>query len=178
MVTPDIHIKRADKNDAALLSDLSNITFIETYRGSCPDHDLLSVMDSWFNEQAISRELDDPDDFYYIAFADGFPAGYMRLKEESEDYPLEVEYKALQLKRIYVLKEYQSKKIGAALMSFALQLAADKDYELLWLGVWEGNDRARSFYDKWGFTDINRPYKFYVGETIHTDRWMTRMIEK
>ena len=177
MVIQDIHIKRADKNDAALLSDLSNITFIETYRGSCPDNDLLSVMDSWFNEEAIGKELDDPDDLYYIAFVKGFPAGYMRLKEDNSEYPLEKKYKALQLKRIYLLKEYQSKKIGTSLMSFALQLAAEKNYELLWLGVWDGNERAKSFYQKWGFKDINHPYKFYVGNTIHTDRWMTRLIE-
>jgi diamine N-acetyltransferase len=178
LVAHRIHIKRADKNDASLLSDLSNITFIETYRGSCPDNDLLSVMDSWFNEEAIARELNDPDDLYYIAFAEGFPAGYMRLKEENSEYPLEKKYKALQLKRIYVLKEYQSKKIGAALMSFALKLATEKNYELLWLGVWEGNDKARAFYDRWGFTDINQPYKFYVGNTVHTDRWLTKLIEK
>jgi ribosomal protein S18 acetylase RimI-like enzyme len=178
LVSPGIYIKRAGKDDAGVLSDLSNITFIETYRGSCPDNDLLTVMDNWFNEEAIAKELDDPDDLYYIAFSEGFPAGYMRLKEEDAEYPLEKKYKAIQLKRIYVLKEYQSKKIGAALMSFALQLAAEKNYELLWLGVWEGNEKARSFYDKWGFTDINYPYKFYVGNTIHTDRWMTRLIER
>lgn len=178
MVSPEINIIRADVAHAALLSDLSNITFIETYRGSCPDEDLLAVMNSWFNEEVIAKELQDPNDFYYIAFANGFPAGYMRLKEEYSEYPLDETYRAIQLKRIYVLKEFHSKKVGAALMQFALQFAAKKNYELLWLGVWEGNEKAKIFYQRWGFSYINQPYSFFVGNTVHTDRWMTKFIEK
>jgi len=48
-----------------------------------------------------------------------------------------------------VLKEYQSKKIGAALMSYALQFGSQKNYEVLWLGVWEHNEKAKLFYKKW-----------------------------
>ena len=175
---PVINIIRADKNDAQLLSDLSNITFIETYRGSSPDNDLIAFTDKYFNSEKISEEIENADDLYYLAFVDGFPAGYMRLKEAYDDYPLTTKYKAIHLKRIYVLKEFQSQKIGAALMNHALQVAAENNYELLWLGVWEGNEKAISFYKKWGFEDINQPHSFYVGNTVHTDRWMTKAIEK
>lgn len=178
MVINEIDIKRAGKNDAQLLSDLSNITFIETYRGSCADEDLTTLMDKWFKEEMIFKELQNPDDHYFIAFADGFPAGYMRLKEDYSEYPLEEKYKALQLKRIYVLKEYHDKKIGAALMNYALQLAAEKKYELIWLGVWGGNAKAKLFYKKWGFEDRGLAYEFTVGETRHTDYWLLKFIEK
>jgi GNAT superfamily N-acetyltransferase len=175
---PEIKIKRAIAADAQLISDLSTVTFIETYRGSCSDDDTVDFIDKCFNVDDITKELNDPDDFYYIAFADGFPAGYMRLMEHYDDFPLTEKCKALQLKRIYLLKEFHSKKIGSALMSFALQLAAEKGYELVWLGVWEGNPDAKRFYERWGFTDINHPYSFYVGNTVHTDRWMTKAILK
>ncbi len=62
-------------------------------------------------------------------------------------------HKSIELKRIYVLKEYHSQKIGAKLMSFALDFAAEKNYELVWLGVWEHNEKAKSFYKKFGFVD-------------------------
>jgi ribosomal protein S18 acetylase RimI-like enzyme len=171
-----IEIKRATREDALLLSDLSTITFIETYRGSCDDEDITSFIDRCFNEDAIIAELDDADDHYYIAFADGFPAGYMRLKEDAGEYPLTVKYKAIELKRIYVLREYHSQQIGSALISFALRKAALLGYELLWLGVWEENKKAISFYLKHGFTDINQTYPFYVGNTQQTDRWMTKFL--
>lgn len=177
-MTPAINIKRATPGDAELLSDLSNITFIETYRGSCADEDLSDFIDKCFSEEAITKELEDENNFYYIAYADGFPAGYMRLNEDNTEYPFKRQYKALQLKRIYLLKEFQSKKIGSALMSYALQLAADKDYEILWLGVWEENENAKSFYAKWGFEDHGLPYSFQVGDTTHTDYWLMKFIEK
>lgn len=176
MVKPEINISRAGPGDAQLVSDLSIVTYIETYRGSCPDHDLTAFIDRCFNEKVITEELKDPDDLYYIAFADGFPAGYIRIKEDENEYPLEVKHKALEVKRIYVLKEFHSKKIGAALMSYALELAAENNYKLLWLGVWEENERAKLFYEKLGFTDINQTYTFYVGNTAQTDRWLVKFI--
>lgn len=178
MVAPVINIKRADAADAELLSDLSNVTYIETYRGSCPDEDLSAFMDKCFTVEAITKELENPGDYYFIAYADGFPAGYMRLNEDNAEYPFEKQYKAVQLKRIYVLQEYHSKKIGAALMSYAIQFAADEAYEILWLGVWERNDRARSFYARWGFEDHGLPHPFPVGDTTHTDYWLIKFIGK
>jgi ribosomal protein S18 acetylase RimI-like enzyme len=173
-----VEIKRAGKEDAQLLSDLSDVTFMETYRDSAPDKDLLAFMDECYNEKVICKELEDPDDFYFIVFADGFPAGYMRLTEDDKNYPLEKKYKAIHLKRIYVLREYQSKKMGAALMQFALQFAGEKNYEMLFLGVWERNEKAKLFYKKFGFEDRNLPHTFFVGGTTHTDYWLVKFIEK
>ncbi len=112
MVKHEINIKRATPADAQLLSDLSTITFIETYRGDCPDNDMSEFIDRCYNENIIFKELENPADFYYIAFVDGLPGGYMRLKEDSTDYPEMKKCKALELKRIYVIKEYQSKKVS------------------------------------------------------------------
>ncbi len=173
-----IEIKRADENDAALLSDLSNITFIETFRGTCSDEDLTGFIDSCFNENIISNELNDPEDLYYIAFIDGFPAGYIRMKENYADYPAVKKYKALELKRIYVLNEFHSKKIGAALMQSAIDIAKQKSYEVLWLGVWELNAKAYSFYKKWGFIDTGDTHLFPIGDTPQTDKWLIKFIER
>ena len=177
MVTPSIEIIRAQKEHAQLLSDLSNVTFIETYRGSSADENLLEFIDRCFNEAVITSELENPSDHYFIAFADGYPAGYMRLKEDYEDYPLNERFHAIQLKRIYVLKDFHSKKIGAALMWHALQFASEHNYELIWLGVWEKNEKAISFYKRWGFL-MNRNYPFYVGDEVHTDHWMVKKLSE
>jgi ribosomal protein S18 acetylase RimI-like enzyme len=177
MVATSLKIKRAGIKDAQLVSDLSIITFIETYRGKCSDKDMNAFMDEYFNEKVIYKELEDPDDFYYIIYTEGFPAGYMRLAEDYEGYPLAKRYKALHLKRIYVLKEFHSKKLGSALMSYALQFAAQNNYELLWLGVWEHNNQAKLFYEKWGFEDRDLPYTFNVGEARYTDYWLMKFID-
>lgn len=173
----DIQIRRAGPADTTTIADLSTITFIETYRGSCTEEDIIHFIDKYFNEQAIAQELADPDDYYYLVFFNGFPAGYIRIKEEESEYPLEKKFRAIQVKRIYVLKEFHSKKIGSKLICTAMNLAAEKGYELVWLGVWEGNTHAKLFYNKLGFTDINQTYSFFVGNTEQTDRWMIKFVE-
>ena len=101
----------------------------------------------------------------------------MRLKEDYTGYATIKKYKALELKRIYVLKEYQSKKIGAALMAYALQLADEKKYEMVWLGVWEHNYKAQSFYKKCGFTDTGDSHDFPIGNTPQTDNWLIKFLD-
>lgn len=174
MVENSIHIERAAVADAQLISDLSNATFIETYRGTCTDDDLVNFINKCFAENIIEEELQSEDEFYFIAFTDGLPAGYMRIKEDYNDLPAMKKYKALELKRIYVLQEYQSNKVGTALMNFALQFAADKNYEVLWLGVWEGNEKARRFYKNFGFEDTGERAIFYIGNTAQTDHWLIK----
>jgi len=111
------------------------------------------------------------------AFDDKEPAGYIRMKEEESDVALIKKYKAIELKRIYVLREYYNKKVGAALMSFALQFATENKFEAIWLGVWEHNERAKSFYKKWGFTDTGFTHNFPIGNTPQTDHWFMKLID-
>lgn len=173
---PEINIKRATTADANLISHLSIITFEDTFRGTCTDEDLQSFAEYAFSPVAVLNELKDEDDLYFIAWYNTVAAGYMRLKEDYHDYPVIKKYKALELKRIYVLKEYQSKKIGAALMAYALQLAKEKNYEVVWLGVWEHNYKAQTFYKKWGFIDTGDTHLFPIGNTPQTDNWMIKFI--
>ena len=172
----EISIEKATANDSQLVSDLSIVTFIETYRGTCTDKELEAYMEAYFNERQIEDELSGNADQYFIAYADGFPAGYIRIIEDYSDYPDIIKYKALELKRIYVLQDYQSQKVGAALMRFALQLAIKKDFEAIWLSVWEENVRGINFYSKFGFKDTGCRHTFYIGSTAQTDHWMIKLL--
>ena len=172
----EIQIEKALITDAQLISDLSIVTFIETYRGTCSDSDLDSFIETCFNETHIAEELSGEVPQYFIAYADGFPAGYIRIFEDYNDYPAIPIYKAIELKRIYVLENYHSQKVGAALMTYALQLARNRAYEALWLGVWEENLRGLAFYNKFGFEDTGCRHTFYIGTTAQTDHWMIKLL--
>ena len=176
MVNQSVNIRRAIESDADLITHLSKITSEDTFRGTCTDEDLQTFVETIFSLSNTRGDLKNADDFYFIAFYNGIPVGYMRLKEDPTDYPSITKYKALELKRIYVLKEYHSQKIGAALMSFALDFASEKNYEVIWLGVWEHNERAKSFYKKWGFTDTGDKHNFPIGNTDQTDHWLIKFI--
>lgn len=178
MVDHPVKIIRARSADANLLSQLSKITFEDTFTGTCTEEDMRTFVEAVFSEDTITAELINDEDYYFIAYYNNIAAGYMRLKEDYSEYTAIKKYKALELKRIYVLKEYQSKKIGAALMSYALQMASQKNYEVLWLGVWEHNEKAKLFYKKWRFTETGDTHDFPIGNTPQIDRWMIKFIEQ
>jgi ribosomal protein S18 acetylase RimI-like enzyme len=178
LVNQTIKIRGANARDAALIVHLSKITFDDTFRGTCTNEDLQAFSETAFSLSLIQNELNDETDFYFIAFMNETPVGYMRLKEDYSDYPAIKKYHALELKRIYVLKEYHSLKVGAALMSYALGFASEKKFEVVWLGVWEHNERAKAFYKKWDFKDTGDKHDFPIGNTPQTDNWLIKFIKE
>lgn len=178
MVESAIKIRRALPEDAALISHLSTITFADTFTGTCTEDDMKYFIENTFSIKRVLPELKDENDFYFIAYYNDVAAGYIRLKEDYTDYPAIKKYNAIELKRIYVLKEYQSQKIGTALMQFAVNFAVENNYEALWLGVWEHNEKAKTFYKKWGFMDTGETHNFPIGNTPQTDIWLIKFIKK
>ncbi|MEO6218887.1 MAG: GNAT family N-acetyltransferase [Ginsengibacter sp.] len=164
--------------DALLLSKIGNQTFSDTFKDTCTDEDMQGLLLEYFNISQVQKELSDENDFYFIGFLNGEAVGYIRLMEAASDVEIINTYRGIELKRIYVLKEYLSQKIGAELMKFALDFAAKNNYELLWLGVWEHNERAKAFYKKFGFEDTGITHPFPIGNTPQTDNWLYRLIEK
>ena len=81
------------------------------------------------------------------------------MKEEESEVIEIKKHRSIELKRIYVLKEFHSQKIGKA-DEFRLDFAAGKKYHLIWLGVWEHNERAKAFYKKFGFVDSGIKHPF------------------
>lgn len=178
MVEKDLHIRRAVAGDAQLLSALSAVTFFDTFNGTCTDEDIEGFIKACFNSEQIFKELEDINDFYFIAFVNEEAAGYIRLKEDESEVDEIRKHKSIELKRIYVLKKYHSQKIGAKLMTFTLDFAAKENYELVWLGVWENNERAKSFYKKFGFMDTGYQHPFPIGNTPQTDNWFIKFIDR
>ena len=63
-------------------------------------------------------------------------------------------------------------------MNFALDFASEKKYEMMWLGVWEHNEKAKAFYKKFGFEDTGFNHLFPIGNTPQTDNWLIKFIGK
>ncbi len=173
----NITIRRALPNDAELISCLSTITFAQTHSEDFPASDMTTFVKKCFSPHVISMELNDKYDFYFIAFANDAPAGYMRLKEDKANNTQIQQYKALELKRVYVLKEYHSKKIVAALMKFALEFATLKKFSEVRLNVYEHNAKAKNFYKNWGFQDTGITEIFHIGNTQQTDNCFINIID-
>lgn len=75
--------------------------------------------------------------------------------------------------KIYVLPEYQGRRIGSALLTAAIDRARDK-YEEVWISNVEGNDGAARFYRRHGFVEVGRePGDGGLPATV----WMKRPVD-
>lgn len=174
----EINIRRAKIEDAAILSELAIKTFYDTFVGTCTEKDMDEFLYEYYNINQVKKELSDADDYFYFAEVDDIAVGYIRFKEDNSHYEKVKQWKALELKRLYILKEFHGKEVAKALMDFYFEYALKNNYELAWLGVWEFNFRAQKFYQKNGFEDTGDKHPFPIGSTPQTDLWYWKFLNK
>jgi ribosomal protein S18 acetylase RimI-like enzyme len=82
---------------------------------------------------------------------------------------------AMEIARIYSMTNMIGKGVGKALMQASIDLAKEKGKEVIWLGVWEKNQRAIDFYIKWGFEKFDET-DFLLGNDLQRDWLMRKLI--
>ncbi len=174
----EINIRRVTINDVSALSVIARQTFYDTFTGTCTEDDMQSFLDQFYNKEQLGKELMDAETFCFFAEAGGKPVAYLQVKEDYENFTLIKKWKALELKRIYVLKEFHGNGIAQILMDYFLNFAAEKKYEVVWLGVWEHNIRAQKFYEKYGFINSGHTHDFPIGNTPQTDLWLWKFLKQ
>ena len=172
-----IIIRRATIADAVKLSAISIQTFYDTFIGTCKEEDMTAFLKEYFNLKQVQAELSNENDFYYLAELNGRVVGYCRWMEDYTNFSLMKRWKSLELKRIYILKEYHGKGVAQQLMNLVIQYAQSNQYQVLWLGVWENNHRAQKFYEKNLFVNSGHTHDFPIGTTPQTDCWFWRFLE-
>ncbi|WP_190809494.1 GNAT family N-acetyltransferase [Flagellimonas sp. S3867] len=157
-----MEIIKASHSNAVIVALLARITFTETFGHYFRDKtDLENYLSLTFNVQKLKNSLTKPNNVYWLAFIDGLPVGYAKLKLKSPS-PLIKEQDVCQLQKIYVLKDFLSKKVGLTLQNVLLEEAKSKASKI-WLSVLKENLRAIRFYEKNGFKKIG-DHDFQIGK--------------
>jgi diamine N-acetyltransferase len=167
-------IRYAAVTDAESLADLAATTFHQAFDGSSKQENVDGYVQSAFSPEQLAIELLDPNSTYLIVEMAGQAVGYLKLYEGKAPVCVN-DPGAIELARLYVRQEFLAQKIGAALMQRALEEARRKGYRTIFLGVWENNERAKAFYQKWGFVRVGE-HIFQMGDDPQTDWWMERKL--
>jgi len=173
----NIIIRRIGLQDVAALAEMGCTTFYDTFVDTCTAEDMRLFLEQYFIIAQVEKEISNRDDYYYFAELEGKPVGYMRFGEDYEGLPIMKQWKALELKRFYVLKEYHGKQIAQKMMDFMLEYAAKNKFEVVWLGVWENNFKAQKFYEKYQFVYSGHTHDFPIGGTPQTDKWFWKFLK-
>ena len=171
-----ITIRRITLTDVPVLAAMARQTFYDTFAGTCTKADMLEFLEEYYNEAQVTKEVNNENDFYFFAELESMPVGYIRFMEDYTSFPFMKQWKAMELKRIYVLKKYHGKGIAQKLMDFIIGFSQQAAYKVIWLGVWENNIRAQKFYEKYGFVNSGHTHDFPIGSTPQTDCWFWKFL--
>jgi ribosomal protein S18 acetylase RimI-like enzyme len=165
-----IEIKKVTLNDIDQLQKIGRQTFYETFSVVNTEENLKKYLDEGFSIEILTAELNNKNSEFYFAKLDNNVIGYLKLNFGQSQTELQDD-KALEIERIYVLKEFHGKNVGQLLYDKAIQIAREKSADYMWLGVWEENPRAINFYKKNGFVEFDK-HVFKLGNDEQTDIMM------
>ncbi|WP_068599246.1 GNAT family N-acetyltransferase [Vaginella massiliensis] len=166
----EIEIKKVTLSDIDQLQKIGRQTFYETFATRNTEENMIKYLDEGFSAEKLTTELNDHNAKFYFATLNDNVIGYIKLNFGQSQNELQDE-KALEIERIYVLKDFHGKKVGQILYDKAIEVAKEKKSDYVWLGVWEENPRAINFYKKNGFVEFDE-HIFKLGNDEQTDIMM------
>ena len=162
-----IYIIKVLPDDLDQLQKIGRQTFYETFSPGNTKDNMNKYLEEGFSTKKLAAELADNNVAFYFAILDSKVTGYLKLNFGQSQTELK-DNKALEIERIYVLKEYYGKNVGQLLYDKALKIARQINANYLWLGVWEENPGAINFYKKNGFVEFDK-HIFKLGDDKQTD---------
>ena len=171
-----IEITRATINDVEQLQKIGRKTFYETFSAANTEENMKKYLEEGFSIEKLTAELNNPNSEFYFSTLDGNVIGYLKLNFGQSQTELKDD-RAVEIERIYVLKECHGKKVGQLLYKKAIQIAKQKNADYVWLGVWEENQRATNFYKKNGFIEFDK-HVFNLGDDEQTDIMMKLQLKE
>jgi hypothetical protein len=165
-----IEIKKGTISDTDQLQKIGRQTFFESFSSGNTEENMRKYLDEGFSFGKLTAELSDKNSEFYFATLDNKVVGYLKINFGKSQTDLQQE-NAIEVERIYILNEFQGKKIGQLLFDKAIQISIQEKADYIWLGVWEENVRAIKFYLKNGFVEFDK-HIFKLGNDEQTDIMM------
>jgi ribosomal protein S18 acetylase RimI-like enzyme len=153
-----MRIVQVHLSELSLLQEISKNTFEETFAAFNTKEDMTHYFEHNLSLDQLAFELQAPASSFYFIYVEEELSGYMKLNI-SESFEIE---------RIYILNKFQGIGVGKTFMKFAFAQAHSLGFNSLWLGVWEHNTKAISFYKSLGFIPYGE-HDFLLGSDLQRD---------
>jgi ribosomal protein S18 acetylase RimI-like enzyme len=165
-------IRRAVAADAAALAALAERTFVEAFGARNRPEDLELHVRTSYGVEIQRSEILDADVATFVVECDGELVAYVQLAQGAVP-PGVSGARPVEIRRFYVDAPWHGRGLAQRLMATALEMAAARAADVVWLGVWEENPRGIAFYRKYGF-EVVGSHVFAVGSDPQRDLVMAR----
>lgn len=169
-------IRRAEASDAQTVAKLGARTFVETFGYLYPPQDLADFLAQAYGLEGAKADLADPAKATWLVEAGGQAVGYALAGPCSLPHD-EVTPGCGELKRLYLLKDWQNGGTGRRLFAEVMDWLERDGPRDLWIGVWSENFGAQRFYARQGFSKIGE-YGFRVGSTTDHEFILRRVAQR
>lgn len=160
----DILLRPAVLEDVPALTDLAVTTYVAAFGHSFTPEDLAAHLAQNLAPANIARFV--AEDVVLVAEAGGRLVGFVQFGTAGSEYAPE-NSDDQELRRLYVLGEYQNRGAGARLMEAAITHPQMRAAPAVYLDVWEHNHGAQRFYRRYGFEVIGT-HRFEVESDAET----------
>jgi ribosomal protein S18 acetylase RimI-like enzyme len=170
----NLNIRKVTPADLDLLQQISKQTFTETFAHNNSADSINKYLSTALSAEKLSTQLNEKNSNFYFAMLGDQIIGYLKLNFGNAQTDIK-ENNGVEIERIYVLSQYHGLKVGQFLYEKAMEVAAHKGADYVWLGVWEKNPKAIRFYEKNGFLQFDQ-HAFYLGDEQQTDIMMKKAL--
>jgi ribosomal protein S18 acetylase RimI-like enzyme len=165
-----ININKVPPGGIHRLQRIGRQTFSDTFSSVNTEENMKQYLEEGFSLEKLEAELNNPNSEFYFAELEGDVIGYLKINFGQSQTELK-DARAVEIERIYVLKDFHGKNVGQLLYEKAIDIARRKKADYVWLGVWDQNPRAIAFYRKNGFVEFDK-HIFRLGNDEQTDIMM------
>lgn len=168
METSSHTIRLATTSDAPALATLAERTFRDTFAATNTPENMDEHCRRSFGEEVQAAEIRNPNIITLVAESNGCLVGYAQLRPGADAPGCVPGCKPAEIHRLYVAAEFHGKGLAQALISASNSALGERSCDVAWLGVWEQNPRAISFYRKCGFVEVGE-HVFLLGSDSQRD---------
>lgn len=166
-----IEIREATSHDIPAMRTVAISSYIDTFASSNTQENMDAFLNNVYSLEGLEKEFIEKNSKLFLATEGSEVVGFARLRE-SDEVLNHLGNNTIELQRLYVLTSAQGKSVGRFLMEKSMAYANQNNYEWIWLGVWEKNYKAQTFYGHWGFEKFSE-HTFWMGDDPQID-WLLK----
>ncbi|MEO8999493.1 MAG: GNAT family N-acetyltransferase [Rhodanobacter sp.] len=167
-------IRKAHFRDAKKLAEAAEATFMATFAAMNTKEHMELHCRSCYGEEIQLAEISDPELITLLSEDNENLVGYAQLRWGEAPICISATHPG-EIQRLYVIENWHGRGIAQELMGACIEEVKQRGSDAVWLGVWERNPRAISFYEKFGFVAVGE-HIFPLGGDPQRDIVMVRAI--
>jgi ribosomal protein S18 acetylase RimI-like enzyme len=177
METPlnkEVQIVEAKLQNLEELGIIARRSFLEAYPQNTDHKNMELYLNEVFTENEIKKQLLSANSIFFLLKVNDRICGYAKLRWDRSPNHFK-NRKVVELERLYFLNEFKGRGHGSHLFQFCIDYSKEKQFEWMWLLVWQENLSGIKFYEKKRFEIFGRKI-FHFGNESSEDILMKRQL--